>query len=70
MMLVKELDFKLFVAGELEIISSIKKIGDKEKKVRVALPKTIVYYSSIYHWKALLEFYAAFVSQMESGHRS
>ena len=32
--------------------------------------KIIVYYSSVYHWKALLEFYAAFVRQIESGQRS
>jgi len=36
----QQLDFKLFVAGELEIISS-KNIGDKEKKARVALLKII-----------------------------
>ena len=65
----QQLDFKLFVAGELEIISS-QNIGDKEKKARVALLKKIVYYSSVYHWKALLEFYAAFVRQIESGQRS
>jgi hypothetical protein len=53
----------------LEIISS-KNIGDKEKKARVALLKKIVYYSSVYHWKALLELYAAFVRQIESGQRS
>ena len=34
----QQLDFKLFVARELEIISS-KNIGDKEKKARVALLK-------------------------------
>jgi hypothetical protein len=44
----QQLDFKLFVAGKLEIISS-KNIGDKEKKARVALLKN-VYYSSVYHW--------------------
>jgi hypothetical protein len=65
----QQLDFKLFVTGELEIISS-KNIGDKEKKARVALLKKIVYYSSVYHWKALLELYAAFVRQIESGQRS
>ena len=65
----QQLDFKLFVARELEIISS-KNIGDKEKKARVALLKKIVDYSSVYHWKALLEFYAAFVRQIESGQRS
>lgn len=65
----QQLDFKLFVAGELEIISS-KTIRDKEKKARVALLTKIVYYSSVYHWKALLEFYAAFVRQIESGQRS
>jgi hypothetical protein len=65
----QQLDLKLFDAGELEIISS-KNIGNKEKKARVALLNKIVYYSSVYHWKALLELYAAFVRQIESGQRS
>ena len=30
----------------------------------------MVYYSSIYAWKALLDFYAAFVRQIELGNRT
>ena len=36
----------------------------------MALLKNIVYYSSVYHWKALSEFYATFVRQIVSGQRS
>ena len=62
----EDLDFRLFVAGELEIISS-DKIKPTEKDSRIAFLKKIVYYSSIYQWKALLDFYAAFVRQVELG---
>jgi len=65
----QELDLKLFVAGELEIISS-KKIKSFERKARLNLLKKMVYYSSSYTWKALLDFYAAFVRQIELGNRT
>ena len=62
----QDLDLKLFVASELEIISS-KKIKSDERETRLSLLKKIVYYSSIYQWKALLDFYAAFLRQIETG---
>ena len=64
----QDLDFRLFVAGELEIITS-SKIKQTEKEARLALLKKIVYYSGIYQWKALLEFYAAFVRSIETGQK-
>ena len=60
----QDLDFKLFVAGELEIIISRKTKID-ERNTRLSLLKKIVYYSNIYQWKALLYFYAAFLRQIE-----
>ena len=65
----KDLDFRLFVAGELEIITS-SKIRQSEKQARLALLKKIVYYSSIYQWKSLLDFYAAFLRQIETGQKT
>jgi hypothetical protein len=54
------------VAGELEIISS-RKIKIDERNTRLSLLKKIVYYSNIYQWKALLDFYDAFLRQIETG---
>ncbi|CAG2225059.1 unnamed protein product [Mytilus edulis] len=62
----QDLDLKLFVAGELEIIGS-SKIKAIERNTRLSLLKKIVYYSSIYQWKSLLDFYAAFLRQIETG---
>jgi len=65
----QDLDFRLFVAGELEIITT-SKIKQSEKTARLSFLKKIVYYSGIYQWKALLDFYAAFVRQIETGQKS
>lgn len=65
----QDLDFRLFVAGELEIITS-SKIKQSEKSARIAFLKKIVYYSGIYQWKALLDFYAAFLRQIETGQKT
>jgi hypothetical protein len=46
----EDLEFNLFVAGELEIISG-KKISDKEKKGRIKLLKKISYFYELYEWK-------------------
>ena len=62
----QDLDFKLFVAGELEIISSRKTKID-ERNTRLSLLKKIVYYNNIYQWKALLDFYDPFLRQIETG---
>ena len=59
-------DFKFFVAGELEIIS-LRRIKIDERNTRLSLLTKIVYYSNIYQWKALLDFYAAFFRQIDTG---
>lgn len=63
-----ELDFKLFIAGELEIISAAN-ISKHERTGRLALIKKIVYYSGIYSFEGLRGFYAAWLRQIELGLR-
>jgi hypothetical protein len=48
----EDLEFKFFLAGELEIISG-NKISDKEKKGRIELLKTISYSYELYEWKGI-----------------
>ncbi len=43
-----ELDFNLFMAGDLELISIC--TNEAEKDGRIRLLKTIAYYSKIYEW--------------------
>ncbi|CAG2198093.1 unnamed protein product [Mytilus edulis] len=61
----EDLKFHQFVAGEMEIIVSCK--SDKEKNGRLFLLKKISYYYELYDWKALLQFYAAWIRRVESG---
>lgn len=61
----KKLDFNMFIAGELEILTS--KISKTEYKGRIRLLKKIVYYSKLYDWKCLLKFYAAWLRRIETG---
>ena len=62
----KDLSFKMFVAGELEILMS--KIFKKEFKGRLSLlKKKIAHLASMYDWKRLLQFYAAWVRRIEMG---
>lgn len=61
----KNLDLKNFIAGELEILTS--KLSKVEYKGRMKFLKKIVYYSSIYEWKRLLQFYAAWLRRIEMG---
>ncbi|CAC5399459.1 unnamed protein product [Mytilus coruscus] len=49
----------------MEIIVSCK--NDKEKNGRLTLLKKISYYNELYDWKALLQFYAAWIRRVESG---
>ena len=53
-----ELDFKLFIAGELKIISE-EGLASAERKGRLQLLKKIVYYDSTYEFNSLKAFYAA-----------
>lgn len=61
----KKLDLKNFVAGELEILTS--RLTKVEYKGRISFLKKIVYYSNIYEWKRLLQFYAAWLRRIEMG---
>ncbi|CAG2202646.1 unnamed protein product [Mytilus edulis] len=65
----KNLDIKLFTAGELEIITS-QGISETEKSGILNLLKKITYYSNIYAWKGLLAFYAAWLRKIELGQKS
>ena len=58
------LEFPLFVAGEVEIISS-SKISSDEKKGRLALLKLLSYKCIKYNWNVLRDCYAAWVHQIE-----
>lgn len=61
-----DLDFRLFVAGELEIITS-EKIGSEERKARSEILKQMAYFQGIYEWPALLNAYAALLRKIELG---
>lgn len=64
-----ELDFKLFIAGELEIISG-ERLPNAEKSGRINLLKKIIYYSSSYEFKGLKAFYAAWLREIELGKKT
>ena len=61
-----DLDFKLFIAWELEIISE-ESLASPERKGRLRLLKKIVYYYSTYEFKGLKAFYAAWLREIELG---
>ena len=46
-----DLEFNLFVAGELEMLSS--KISEVERIGRTKLLKRIAYFTELYEWKGL-----------------
>ena len=60
-----KLDMKNCVAGELEILTS--KLSRAEYNGRMSLLKKVVYFSNIYEWKCLLQFYAAWLRRIEMG---
>ena len=57
---------KMFIAGEMEIISG-EDLPDSERKGRLNLLKKIVYYTNIYEFKGLKAFYAAWLREIELG---
>ena len=59
-----ELDFKSFVAGELEIITS-PHVEEVEREGRLHLLKEIVYLSRGYSWDVLRNVYASILSKVE-----
>lgn len=62
----EELNLKLFMAGELEIISGVD-LSLEERQGRLKLLKKIVYYSSTYEFDGLKSFYAAWLRDIELG---
>ena len=53
-----KLDFKLFVVGELEILSG-EKLPTAEREGRLSLLKKIIYYCGTYEFNGLKAFHAA-----------
>ena len=64
----KDLDLKMFVAGELEILMT--KISRTEFKGRMRFLKKLVYFASLYDWKRLLQYYTAWLRRIEMGMNS
>ena len=64
----EQLDFKLFIAGELEIISE-EDLTKSELEGRLSLLKKIVYYSSTYEFESLTKVYASWVREIEVGRK-
>lgn len=64
-----ELDFKLFIAGELEIISE-EGISKAERSGRISMLKEIVNYSNTYDFKGLKSFYAAWLREIQLGKKT
>lgn len=62
----EDLEFNLFVAGELEIISS-RNIDKVEKNGRIKLLKKIAYYFELYEWNGIKKLYAHIIRQIENG---
>ena len=58
-----ELDYRMFIAGELEVISEAD-LSRTERNGRISLLKKIVYYSSTYDFKGLKAFYAAWLREI------
>lgn len=65
----EKLDFNLFVAGELEIISS-SSIKSVEKKARLELLKRLMYLNSSYEFSVVKNLYAAILREIELGKKS
>jgi len=64
----KQLNFKMFVAGELEIINNFCK-NRSEKEGRLKLLQKVAYFSSIYQWTSVLDIYAACLRLIELGRK-
>ena len=62
----RDLEFRLFVAGELEILSS-GRIGSEELEHRMANLKHIIYLENTYEWEALQDMHAAKLRLIERG---
>ena len=65
----EDLDYRLFIAGELEVISE-SSISSLERQGRINLLKKIVYYTGTYNIKGLKAFYAAWLREIELGKKT
>ena len=65
----EDLDYRLFIAGELEVISEAS-ISSSEKQGRINLLKKIIYYTGTYEIKGLKAFYAAWLREIELGKKT
>ncbi len=65
----ENLDFRLFVAGELAIISQGTGQWSREQRGRMSLLQDIVYSAGHYQWHAILSYYGQVISELESGAR-
>ena len=61
----RELDCKLFVTGELELISRADNT-EAEHDGRILLLKHLMYLSKLYEWQTVLKIYAEVVARIES----
>ena len=61
-----DLDLRLFIAGELNIID-IPDIFPIEMRGRLDLLKTIMYLAGFSEWRGILQFYATIINQTEMG---
>ncbi|CAC5407176.1 unnamed protein product [Mytilus coruscus] len=61
----EDLKFHQFVAGRWKLLYPVKR--QRKKNGRLTLLKKISYYYELYDWKALLQFYAAWIRRVESG---
>ena len=59
-------DFNLFVAGELEIISS-RNIDKVEKNSSIKLLKKSAYYFELYEWNGVKKMYPHIIRQIDNG---
>ena len=59
------MSLSMYVAGECEIL--IPNISRKEFKGIMRLLKKMAYFSSMFEWKPVLQFYAAWVHRIEKG---
>jgi len=62
----QELDVRLFVTGELELLSS-HSISPEEHEGRIRLLKQLMYLSKLYEWQVILKLYTEVVSKIERG---
>ena len=61
----KQLDFRLLVAGEINVIMD-ESTGEKERLARMQLLSDVVFSSAHYQWSAILRFHAAVLAEIES----